>query len=224
MDRFNRAKAEAVLLEQGWLSQQPEAFQVELFRWSVVQSLVAGTVVYRLNDPPGGIYGLVSGALAVGFAIDSGEVSLLQHSVKGGWIGVVPFLSGGPRLAEVRAATDCIVMHLPLAAMEAMAARDPAAVRSFAQIALGNLESALELLRILMRPRSEQRIAGALLRAARSGVDPVPLTQRELATITNTSPRQVSAALRTFAGQGLIEPGYRAIRIVDPAGLRAAIG
>ena len=219
MDRLNRQAAEEVLLSRGWLSRQTEGFQAELSRWSVVQSMEAGSTVYRLNDPPGGIYGLVSGALAVSFETVLDGPRLLQHGALGSWIGVVPFLTGGPRLAELSAATDCVVLHVPLAAMEAMAARDPAAVRAFAQIAVENIASLLALLGILLLPTAERRIAASLIRAAESGSDPIPMTQADLAGITNASLRQVSAALRNLARQGLIEPGYRAIRVLDADGL-----
>lgn len=220
MDRITRELAHDVLSRQGWLSCQPEAFRQELFRWAVAQHVPAGTVIYRLNDPPGGLYGVVSGAVAISRRAGGGDARLPLHGTVGGWIGVAPFLTGGPREAGLRAAADCVLMQLPLAAMEAMAARDPAAIRAFAQIALAELDAALDLAAVLTLPTAERRIAGALLRAARSGVEPVPLTQADLAALANVSLRQVSGSLRVLARAGLIEPGYRVIRICDPEGLR----
>lgn len=220
MDLVTRQRAEETLSSRGWLAAETPEFRKELFRFAVMQVLPAGTVAYRVGDPPGGIYGLVAGALAVGFADAAEMPRLLQFAAVGSWIGVVPFLSDGVRLAELRAATDCRVMHVPLAAMEAMAARDPAAIRAFARILLANLEAALDLLRILMLPTAERRIAAALLRAGQSGGSPIPITQAELAAITNTSHRQVSETLRVLARQGLVEAGYRAIRLLDAEGLR----
>lgn len=225
MNRLNRRHAEAVLVNHGWLSGQTEPFRAELFRWSVVQSMAMGTIVYHPHDPPGGIYGLVSGALAISAETEGASPIVLRHGAPGVWLGASPFLTGGPRLVELRAASDCVVMHLPLAAMEVMAAQDPGAVRAFAQIVVANYVSLMELLQILLLPGSERRIAATLLRAARAGADPVPMTQAELAQSTNTSLRQVSATLRGFAEQGLVEPGYRAIRVLDLARLgRCAAG
>ncbi len=48
----------------GWLSQQPEEFQDEVFRRAVPVKYRAGEVIYRLGDPVGGIYGFVSGAVS----------------------------------------------------------------------------------------------------------------------------------------------------------------
>ena len=79
MDRLNRRHAEAVLVNHGWLAGQTEAFRAELFRWSVVQGMAAGTTVYRPHDPPGGIYGLVSGALAVNAESEEGTPVVLRH-------------------------------------------------------------------------------------------------------------------------------------------------
>lgn len=191
-----------------------------VLRNAAVQTYPAGSVVYRADDPPGGIYGVAAGALAVGFSAEEMSPHLLQLGAPGGWTGIVPFLTGGRRLADLRAASDCTLMHLPLSEMEAMALADPTAIRSFAQITVANLEVLIEVLRIVLLPGSERRIASALLFAMRSGVEPLPLSQDDVAVMANTSLRQVSAAVRRFAAAGWIEPGYRSIRVVAVDRLR----
>lgn len=223
MDGDLRKQAETTLFTQGWLARQSEAFRAEVSRRMVVQIHPPENIVYRLLDPSGGIYGLVSGALAVSFAAADGSTSVLQLGRRGAWVGIVPFLTGEPRKGELRCLTECVLAHLSRASMEAMVLKEPDTSRVFAQIALENLEAALELLRILLLPRAEQRIAAALLRATRSGVDPVPLGQADISTITNVSPRRVSAAIKEFARRGLVEPGYRWIRICDAEGLRVMV-
>lgn len=87
----------------------------------------------------------------------------------------------------------------------------------------GYCGASAQLRSILMMPRADQRVAAALLRAARSGSDPVPLGQSDLSAIANVSPRQVSTAIKAFARSGLIAPGYRRIRILDAEGLRTLV-
>ena len=62
-DLVGPSRARDVLSSIGWLSRQPATFQDEVFRRSVPVQYATGDIVYRLGDKPGGIYGIVSGAL-----------------------------------------------------------------------------------------------------------------------------------------------------------------
>ena len=56
--------------------------------------------------------------------------------------------------------------------------------------------------------------------AARGHAD-VTLSQHELAGMIGASRESVARALGTLRGRGLVETGRRAIRVVDPEGLRS---
>ena len=53
-----------VVLRQGWLSQMPSDFQAKVLERCRPQAFAAGESVFRIDDPPGGMFGIVSGGLA----------------------------------------------------------------------------------------------------------------------------------------------------------------
>ncbi|WP_313534278.1 Crp/Fnr family transcriptional regulator [Haematobacter sp.] len=215
MEKLARQQIVEVLSSRGWLSSQSESFRNDVFNLGVSQYFSAGSVIYRVGDAPGGVYGVVSGGLLASLSVPDEVPRPMQFGTPGGWVGIMPFFDGGERRATLQAATSCLLFHLPLNAMEAMVAKNPEAIRAFGQIATANLQSMVELLHILMLPNAERRIAATLFRAARSKMVELPLTQANLAAMANTSTRQVSASLREFAEAGLVRTSYRAIRILD---------
>jgi CRP-like cAMP-binding protein len=140
----------------------------------------------------------------------------------GTWIGEGPFLTGEPRRVELAAATDCVVLNLPLHAMERMAAEDSMVIRRFAQISISNLDLALKVVSDLMIARPERRIAAVLLRSAGTKAEPVVrVSQADLGRMANASRKLVSKALHRFGQSGWVETGYNAIKIRDAQALKA---
>ena len=52
---------------RGWLSQTPRAFRNALLARVHLQTFTEGEIIYEAGDPPGGIYGVVSGAVRISF-------------------------------------------------------------------------------------------------------------------------------------------------------------
>jgi CRP/FNR family transcriptional regulator, cyclic AMP receptor protein len=57
--------AKAIIVRRGWLSKVAPAFQHAVIDRCHLQSICAGNVLYRLGDPAGGMFGVVSGAVAL---------------------------------------------------------------------------------------------------------------------------------------------------------------
>jgi CRP/FNR family cyclic AMP-dependent transcriptional regulator len=209
-----RLLAEQTLSRRGWLARQPESFQRLVFDDCLLQHLERGAPVYHLGDPPGGIYGIAAGALAVSIAPGESGPYLAHLATAGFWVGEGPFLTGEPRRVGLVAATDCVLMNLPLHAMEQMAADDPATIRRFAQIAISNLDLALRVISDLMIAQPERRIAAVLVRSAGAQDEPtIRVSQTELGRLANASRKLVNKAIRQFAAAGWVEPRYGAIQI-----------
>lgn len=207
------------LLTTGWLSQQPEAFRKEVLARGHVQSFAPGTAVYRIGDPPGGIYGLLCGTLAVSLATPHAPPRFFQFGIVGAWAGEGPFLSGEPRRAEMRAISHCDLFHLPLSAMEKIAAHDPKAIRYFARITVGHFDVLARVIDDLLISQADRRIAAVLHRAGWLQSRVVPISQEDLGAMANASRKQVNAALARFESQGWITHSYRSIEISDAKAL-----
>jgi CRP/FNR family transcriptional regulator, cyclic AMP receptor protein len=216
-----RVMAERMLLRRGWLSRQPERFRRIVLDECLLEQLERGAPIYHLGDPPGGIYGVASGALAVSIAPGEGGPYLAHLATPGDWFGEAAFLTREPRRVGLEAATECVLMNLPLYAMERMAAEDPTTIRRFAQIAVANLDLALGAVSDLMISDPERRIAAVLVRTAGAYSEPVVrVSQAELGRLANASRKLVNKALRRFADTAWVEPGYNVIKIRDAQALK----
>lgn len=213
------ARSRDILSAIGWLSVQPEDFQAEIFKRAVPVKYSAGDVIYRVGDPPGGLYGIVSGAIVVNVAPSSAMPHLLHLLTPGSWIGEGAFLSRSPRRIGLQAAIDSSAVYLPLDSMDQIAGRDPMATRRFTQILILNLDIVLRAFYDLQEPDEYRRIARALRRVAALENTPVPLAQAALGILSNVSRKTVNTALQRFSESGWVKTGYRSVTVTDLAGL-----
>lgn len=220
MERISKARAEHIMSERGWLPLLPEAFRAEVLRRSVLLHFAPGESVFRLDDPPGGVYGLVSGTVSISLAPDGATPRLILLGVPGRWTGEGCFLTRKPRMGELRAAVETTMLHLPLDAMDQMAARDPAVVHHVAIMLMMNVEFLFRVIHDLQKPEADRRIASVLQRTTWIGEAPIPLTQSEVGVMANASRKQVNAAIKRFSEAGWLTNTYRSITITDPRALQ----
>lgn len=220
MGHVSRARAEQIMSERGWLPLVPEAFRNDVLRRSVLLHFAPGEPVFRLDDPAGGIYGLVAGTVSASLAPAGATPRLILLGVPGHWTGEGCFLTRKPRRAEMRAVVETTMMHLPLAAMDQMAARDPAVVHHVALLLMMTVEFLFRVINDLQKPEADRRIASVLQRTTWIGETPIPLTQSEVGVMANASRKQVNAAIKRFSEAGWLTNTYRSINITDPAALR----
>ncbi len=128
------------------------------------------------------------------------------------------------------AATAVQMLVLPRREFERLVDAEPRWFRPFAQLALtryGLMVRQLSDTRVLPpEERLRTRLADLveLRRMERAGVGPVVLriSQEELARIVGVSRQTLNALLADLRSEGLVEVGFRAVRIPDPARLYAA--
>jgi CRP-like cAMP-binding protein len=217
---FDRARAEAILTQAGWLALQPPELQREVLRSARLVQLKPGEIVYRVGDPLGGIYGLVGGVVAVSVAPMKTAPRLVHISEPGSWIGEGCFLTKQPRRVEVRALDHAWLLHLPLEDMDRMAADSPEAARQFGAISVLNGDRLIRLVYDLLIRDVTRRIAAVLERLASGNERFVPLSQAEVGAMANASRKQVNAALQRFEAKGWVQLSYGAVTIADARALR----
>lgn len=220
MEQVSRHRAERIVSERGWLPLLPEAFRSEVLRRSTLLHFAPDEPVFHLGDPPGGIYGLVAGTVSVSLAPDGATPRLILLGVPGHWTGEACFLTRKPRRGELRAAVETTMLHLPLDAMDQMAARDPAVAHHVALILMMSVEFLFRVIHDLQKPEADRRIASVLQRTTWIGEAPIPLTQSEVGVMANASRKQVNAAIKRFAEAGWLTNTYRSITITNPGALR----
>lgn len=219
----------AVLLERGWLADQPAALQREIVDRGRIRRYGRGEAIFRRGDPSGGIYGLVTGSVIYLFPGES-EAYLAHSSHPGSWFGEPAMMRRQPRLVTVVAnETPTAVLHLSLASFEDIVAREPAHWRSFAALSAQHNELLLRLLADQRRATPKARIAARLLGlldndppgCARPG-QRLSLTQSDLGQMTGVSRHTANRALVELAALGVLDVGYGHIVVRDVERLRQA--
>jgi CRP/FNR family transcriptional regulator, cyclic AMP receptor protein len=219
------------MARNGWLSQTPESFRQAVLDRCVMQRVEAGATIYATGDPPGGMYGLVSGAFRVSVAQGERGPYFAHFFGPGDWFGEGPAISGRARIVGLSAGRESDVLHLPLRAVDEILRKDPATWRLFAVLTLGKLETAMWAIDDLMMRDSLKRFVAVLLRlggcraATPPGVAPIAVyvSQDDLAAMANVSRSTANAILQRLEAAGHVIQSYRQIGIVSPDRLRSML-
>jgi SulP family sulfate permease len=106
-----------------------------------------GTVVLRQEEPPGDLYVLVEGRLAVQTVTPEGRRVRLRILRPGVVIGELAFYTGAPRTADVVAETPCVVLRCSREQIARIESDDPVAAivlhRWFAETLAGRLSETM---------------------------------------------------------------------------------
>jgi CRP-like cAMP-binding protein len=216
----------AVFAARGWLSVQPEAFRHAILNSALRRDVQPGEGLLQAGDPPGGVFGVISGGVAVYAQVGSLLPRMGTIIRAGSWFGTASIATGLPRYISARVQEPSQLVYLPLARIEAMIAEDPLTARMFAALAEFNAWLSVALACELGIANASRRVAAVLMRAtgAHFGLSPPHpegflLTQHEIAEMANVSRLHTNRILAQFGNQGWITAGYGRVKVCDPAAL-----
>jgi CRP/FNR family transcriptional regulator, cyclic AMP receptor protein len=213
----------------GWLADQPEDFARQLLQMARLVSFARGETIFTKDDPPGGIYGIISGGVGIEGGGDFHTVRLGHVLRTGAWFGHHPILAPGQRRVQtMRATEDSALVHVPLAPLETLVRADPIAARCIGNMADGGSMLATRIISDLLIPHAPQRVAAVLLRVtgAEQGIIPTHkdgflMTQDDLGEMANVSRQHLNRVLSDLRKKGWIAMQYQRLRVIDAAALRA---
>jgi CRP/FNR family cyclic AMP-dependent transcriptional regulator len=222
------AEAHKIVLKAGWLSLTPPAFQRSVLDRCQLQIFATGAAIYASGDPPGGMFGLVSGGLGITIAPNEIGPYFAHFAWPGTWFGEAAAITGQPRRIGLMATRETELLHLPLHAILDIVGKDPSAWRLFALVTIGHLDVAISACDDLMIRDHRRRFIAVLLRlagchpAASHGATPVEVdvSQEDLAVLANIARTTAGALLRRLEAAGHVELSYRRIRILAPGALK----
>jgi CRP-like cAMP-binding protein len=176
-----------------------------------------GQVVFAAGQPPQGVWIVRSGLLEL--AVGAGRRRVVVQLLRPGDVdGDIQLLLGMAAPYTARAVADSDCLFLAAAAFERLLAERPAIARRWlSSVAARLARSEARLVGLLGGSLAEQ-VARLLLEEASDGL--VPLPQRTLAAMLGVQRPSLNKLLRDFERQGLIELGYRSVRILDLQGLQ----
>ncbi len=212
---------------EGWFGRAPKEFQKAILarcEWSLCP---AGQPVYRTADERADLVGLVDGTVEFYTRFGVGENPLLHLAHEGFWAGFGSVIADEPPRATIVARTDALLARVPRRAVHALLAGRPEWWRVMATAAMDYGDIVIAAFTDLLIPDNGRRCACTLLRItglrsprrARSDRRDVIVTQAELAAMVNVSRTTLVQVLRHFERRGLIEQGYRTLRVTDAEAL-----
>jgi CRP/FNR family transcriptional regulator, cyclic AMP receptor protein len=216
-------EARTTLAETGWLSLVSTRFRDAVLERCALRRFRRGQVIYEVGDPPGGLWGLVSGRLAIEIAPKGRGPALAHFALPGYWAGEGPAINRMPRRISLLAAQPSVLLNLPLAEFDAIVARDPEGWRWLALLSTMQLDLAIGVIDDLMIRAPRARVAALLLRlaGAREGFFAAPqladihVSQERLAQIAVLSRTTLGDMIRQLAEDGVLSLDYGRIRILD---------
>lgn len=221
----------SVLANSNWLRLCGPKFAEGFIAHCKWRHVTAGTGIQHAGQAGGTITGVANGSVTVTTSLSSPDSPTIHVMHAGDWFGYVPLFIPGTRPNSIVARTDVTLASMTQAEIEAFLAPHPEWWRQVGALGVLYANTATSIAADMMIRESNRRCAAALLQLANCrhadpvGVQPVgaPLTQDELAAISNLSRTSISTILHDFETAKLIALGYRSITVLNPGRLRAMV-
>jgi len=225
------AEACRFLSSRSWLSLTPASIREAVLERCTLQDIERGRHVCTIGRPLSGLWGVVTGGFALEFATDENGPHFAHSFRPGTWFGEAEVFERRSQVVTILATRPSRCLHLSPTGLEAVARAYPLVWRYVGILAGAHVADALGAISDSTIREPGARVAAILLRLAGIRVhehlsDPQPeldLTQQDLALLANVSRATVHDQLTKLQSAGLITRSYGHVRILDTAGLRAAI-
>jgi len=169
------------------------------------------------------------------FTLMKGRVQLIREGPNGRRLAIATLgpgamfgegalLGGAEPAVKAVALTDCILWVVPDPHAQALALRYPALSWGLLQTVGQRLVQVEDRMEEVAYKRLPERLAGLLLELANGNRAIRGTSHQALADMLGTYRETISAILRSFKDDGLVELGYRKIELRDVPGLRVAAG
>ncbi len=219
------------LLRQGrWFARLPVQVQAAFVDGVRVCALPAGTRLFARGDANDGLYCIVDGAVRLGAVDADGRETVLGVIEPPQWFGEIALFDAGPRTHNAQLHQAGILLHLPLAALETMLAREPLLWRDLGALVVEKVRALMVGFEQLASLPAPARLARRLLAMSEGhgmlaqghSRRMVAVNQEQLGTMLAMSRQTVGEVLKDFEARALVKRRYGAIEVLDPAGLAHA--
>jgi CRP-like cAMP-binding protein len=173
---------------------------------------------------------VLEGRVRVVRTLPGGDEVLLHIGEPGFWFGDFAVITGRKTIASVIADADVRALMLSKTHFDRMVADEPHFYKGFMLLIADRFAVTIKYLSEahLLAPedRLRTRLVDALEYSQREHIRPGPvslnLSQADLAGMIGVSRQTLNELLKRLQAQGLIEVGFRRIRVTDPKRLRGA--
>ena len=218
----------AILRKGRWFEALPARLQNLIVHRSIIRKYSRGEVIVSEGTPAEGMFAVLQGQVRVMRGVGDAHDILIHIGEVGFWFGDHGTMTGAPSIGSIAADSLVRVLFLTVSEFERIVEDEPRYFRAFAGLLferyallfryMGETHSlaAEEWLHIRLADLAAMRRCDPLT------TDPVSIavSQADLAAMIGVSRQTLNALLARLEARGLIEVGYRSIRVLDEAGLR----
>lgn len=223
MNRADHSQELERLKQSPWFSSLPEALKTQILQRSTVRSFRKGEFMIREGGPPRGLYGLMHGRSRHVRSVGDGDEVLIHVGEPGIWFGEFPLLSGLPSIGSVLADTPVRTLFLPAAEYMRIVEVEPRFYREFNRLMWERYALLFRFMAEAQGLAPEAWLRSRLLGVAEvqqgerplRGPATITMSQSELANMIGLSRQTLSTLLARLQARGVIEVGYRTIRLLS---------
>ncbi len=213
-----------ILTADPWFGSIAPEHQALLLDNARLKSFANGGAIYRVGDPPDGMYGVVEGEIRFVSYPETGR-QLLNYMVRpGGWFGEASLIDGGPRPHDAIFVGPLSVLFVSSDEFFALAKAAPAIYRDIARLTCLHYRTALVHLAGALMLSPERRLARWLLHfcvGQTHATDGQRINQEDLASAVGVSRQTLSKILKKLEGTGMLRIHYGSIEVTDSQALRS---
>lgn len=182
--------------------------------------VAGGIAIYHRHELPSRVYLLRSGTVELTREINGRRV-VVQLLRPGSVFGDIPLFLRSGEPTSARAVEDSTVLSIDSVTLFSLLGRRPLLARRWLASIAERMAAMQDRVSDLLAGTLDAQVASWALREA--GPDGVSVSQQTVARLLGARRTSVNQALRRLERQGLVEIGYRRIRVCDEDGLRAVI-
>ena len=210
-------------LQQGrWFGTLDPALQQLIVQRSIVVRFEPGDYLIEEGSPPKGLYAVLEGRVRATRRLADGRDAPIHVGGRGFWCGDYATIADQPTIGSTIADTRVHTLFLSAAEFERIVDEEPRYYRAFMALLLERYARVFGSVAELHGLPSEERLRRRLESIAAfwrddlptSGPVDIPLSQIELASMVGLSRQRLSTLLGRLEAQGLIEVGFRNIRVI----------
>ena len=217
---LSKAEISKILMPDPWFSRQPEPLRTALVTEAQEAHVGAGHWIYDAGESASGLYGALSGSIAMHIGLENEEPTLISIIGPGRFFGYTGRFLGGRRVATAVAREPSTLLYLPERSLEAIAQKQPDIWVRLAELSSFHVVAGFRLAVANTRPAAQRlAIHLHLLAAQFSPSTLLPITQDELSEMTGLSRKTVNRVLADFERDGILTTGYRSLDIKAPSRL-----
>lgn len=198
--------------------------RAELLAGAPLREVADGQIIQQRGDASAGFWVIERGRVRIGRYLASGEFRGIAVLVSGDSWGELAVLARNMRAVDAVADGAAQLRCITASAFEDALRRDPASLRQLTGALAEELQEVLGLLAVAGKDNNDARVAAMLANLAGAGEGPstIMIGQQELGELLGLTRVTINKMLRELERQGLIERGYRKIRVADRQNLRNA--